>query len=380
MTDLVGSSATDITPDNIHLSKVIQPRREPVSAAFSNPHSVGGCTDPKILEFIDAATTPNTRRAYESDMRHFLAGGGRIPATTEQVARYLADHAASLSMATLARRLVGIRAAHVARGFPDPTKGELIRLTFRGIRRIYGKPQRRVAPLKIEHLAAVISALGNSTRDIRDRALLLIGFGGAFRRSELSGIQCNWISQAEQGLSIALRKTKTDQESRGRSVAIPRVGGPICPVAALETWLELSRIVNGALFRPVSKFGKIHADGLSTGTIIAFHGCSMWSLVPVMCGLRSHISTWKALSEKISWMSGSRHRRRRMHSTVCGGIGQRIDDFHLLGDRARPSVRDDHGRRRHRGIEIEAKEMFPAQKPEIERVRNTRNGCRDKWR
>jgi hypothetical protein len=69
-------------------------------------------------------------------------------------------------MATLARRLAGIRAAHVERGFLDPTKGELIRLTFRGIRRRYGKPQRRIAPLRIEHLSAVISELGNSPRDI----------------------------------------------------------------------------------------------------------------------------------------------------------------------------------------------------------------------
>jgi hypothetical protein len=86
------------------------------------------------------------------------------PATAEQVARYLADHATSLSMATLTRRLAGIRTAHVVRGFPDPTKGELIRLTFRGIKRRYGRPQRRVAALRIKHLSAIVSVLGNSDR------------------------------------------------------------------------------------------------------------------------------------------------------------------------------------------------------------------------
>ena len=147
--------------------------------------SVAGCTDPKILEFIAAATAENTRRAYQSDLRHFIAAGGRIPATSEQVARYLADHAAKLSMATLARRLAGIRAAHVERGFPDPTKGELIRLTFRGIRRGFGRPQRRVTALSNADLAAIVGSLGQSTKDIRDAAILLTGFSGAFQGPSL---------------------------------------------------------------------------------------------------------------------------------------------------------------------------------------------------
>ena len=96
MTDLVESSATDITFDNIHLSKPIPASQEPTSAVLGDRRLPFNCTDPKILEFLVAATAPNTRRAYEGDVRHFLAGGGRIPATTEQVARYLADHAASL--------------------------------------------------------------------------------------------------------------------------------------------------------------------------------------------------------------------------------------------------------------------------------------------
>jgi integrase len=257
-----------ITSDNIHLSEVIPaPPRQPKSAENFPRSPSHACSDPKILEFIAAATAPNTRRAYQSDLRHFIASGGHIPATSEQVARYLADHAGTLSMATLARRLAGIRAAHVARGLSDPTKGELIRLTFRGIRRSYGKPQRRVAPLRIEHLVTIVSILGNCTRDVRDRALLMIGFAGAFRRSELSGIQCDWITRSEHGVSISLRRTKTDQESRGRSIAIPFVGSPICPVAALEAWLEVSRITDGALFRRVIKSGKVLPEGLSANAV-----------------------------------------------------------------------------------------------------------------
>jgi integrase len=116
-------------------------------------------------------------------------------------------------------------------------------------------------------LSAIISRLGNCTRDIRDRALLLVGFAGAFRRSELSSIQCDWIARREDGLSIALLKTKTDQESKGRSVVIPLVGGRVCPVAALEAWLEVSKITDGPLFRRVSKSGRVLSDGLSPSTV-----------------------------------------------------------------------------------------------------------------
>jgi hypothetical protein len=100
-----------ITSDNIHLSEPIQPRS---GCADGTPLSILSCSDPKILEFLKAATAPSTRRAYQSDVIHFLAHGGTIPATAEQVARYLVDHASTHRMATLARRLVGIRTAHRA--------------------------------------------------------------------------------------------------------------------------------------------------------------------------------------------------------------------------------------------------------------------------
>jgi hypothetical protein len=102
-----------ITSDNFHLSQVIPPRHVPVIAVKSNPLLPLKCTDPKILKFIAAATAESTRRAYHGDLRHFLASGGLLPAAPEHVARYLADHAATLSMATLARRLAGISGARI---------------------------------------------------------------------------------------------------------------------------------------------------------------------------------------------------------------------------------------------------------------------------
>src|SRR5262249_5391284 len=190
--------------DNIHLSKVIHADCEPVSAAISNPLAPLNCTDPKILEFLQAATAPNTRRAYQSDLRHFVGHGGAIPATAEQVARYLVDHAAVFSTATLARRLVSIRVTHLGRGLPDPTRSELVRLTCRGIRRKHGEPQSRVSALSRSDLSAIIPALGHSAKDLRDAAILLVGFAGAFRRSELAAMEYQQIEIGEYGAVIQI--------------------------------------------------------------------------------------------------------------------------------------------------------------------------------
>jgi integrase len=261
------SPVTPITRDNIHLSEVIPAGSQTLSVADCDRTLLAGCTDPKVLEFIAAATASSTRRAYRSDVAHFVGRGGYIPATAEQVARYLADHAAVLSMATLARRLAGIRAAHVERGFPDPTKGELIRLTFRGIRRRFGRPQCRVAALSSDDLRAMVTSLGQSTKDTRDAAILLIGFGGAFRRSELVAIDCNDVEIRESDAVMVLRRSKTDQDGHGRAVSIPRVPSLLCPVAALEKWLRVSQVKNGPVFRPVTKSGTVKTGRISPEAI-----------------------------------------------------------------------------------------------------------------
>jgi integrase len=256
-----------ITRDNIHLSEPIPQPPESASAAVCMRAPVQSCRDRKILEFIAAATAETTLRAYQADLAHFLAWGGSVPAGSEQVARYLADHADSLSIATLARRVVAIRRAHALQGFVDPTKAELIRLALRGIRRLHGRPQRRASPIRVEHLSAIVACLNTSIREARDRALLLIGFAGAFRRSELIAIDCKWLARAEKGIEITLPRSKTDQEGRGRIVAVPRVNGPLCPVDALDAWLGASTITEGPVFRPVSKAGRVLPSRLSASAV-----------------------------------------------------------------------------------------------------------------
>jgi integrase len=250
-----------ITRDNIPLS-------EPIRCADASISSVADtCTDPVVLHFIEAATAPNTRRAYDSDLKQFLASGGSLPASSDVVARYLAAHATTHAVATLARHLVAIRRAHAVRGLPDPVRSELVRLTFRGIRRAHGRPQRRVAALTVEQLAAILDSLGNSVRDARDHALLLIGFAGAFRRSELSRIDCGSIDRTAAGIVITLRRTKTDQEGRARQVAIALGRNGMCPVRALEQWFQLSGISEGPVFRPVTRRGHVMPGQLSGDAI-----------------------------------------------------------------------------------------------------------------
>jgi integrase len=255
-----------ITPDNLHLSEPT-----PFADASAPPirQLAGACTDPLVLHFIEAATAPNTRRAYDSDLKHFLAWGGALPASPEDVARYLAAHATTHAVATLARHLVAIRRAHALQGLSDPVRSELVRLTFRGIRRAQARPQRRAAALTVEEIAAIMASLGDSLRDARDRALLLTGFAGAFRRSELSRIDCESIERTEAGIVITVRRSKTDQEGQTRQVAIPRGRNGICPVKALDQWLELSGIIEGPVFRPVTRRGHVLPGQLS-GDAIAF--------------------------------------------------------------------------------------------------------------
>jgi integrase len=124
-----------------------------------------------------------------------------------------------------------------------------------------------VAPLRVEDLVAIVSSLGGSTRDVRDRAILLVGFAGAFRRSELSAVECRWIERAGQGVVITLLRSKTDQEGKGRRIAIPRGRYPVCPVTALEAWLEASAITDGPVFRPVTKSGRVLGSRLSADAI-----------------------------------------------------------------------------------------------------------------
>lgn len=225
------------------------------------------CLSEEVRGYVKDAISPNTRRAYKSDLAHFENWGGTIPASKEMVATYLADHATSLAIATLQRRLASISIAHSALGKESPTSSKLVQTTMRGIRKRHGKPQRQAKPLLVEDLFRIMPLLGDGIKDTRDNALLLIGFGGGFRRSELVGLDVQDIETVRQGLIISISRSKTDQIGEGRKIGIPFARGAYCPVLAIEKWLSRSNIVEGPLFRPVTRHDEIGANRLSNESV-----------------------------------------------------------------------------------------------------------------
>lgn len=221
--------------------------------------------------FTAAAQSVATRRAYAGDLKHFRKHGGKIPATPQMVADYVARFAGVHAVATLNRRLISLHQAHTELGLRSPVMDRLVKRTMQGIRRTFGVAQRRVKALVKTDLLEMLVMVNRQKplKAARDRALLLIGFAGALRRSELVAIQCTDITRFEAGMEILLRRSKTDQEGAGRTVWIPHAkDSERCPVGALEQWLTLSGIDRGPVFRWVSRHGHlVGTKGLTSQSV-----------------------------------------------------------------------------------------------------------------
>ena len=225
-------------------------------------------------DFVAASRAENTTRAYRTGWAQFTAwcdkhGVVALPAGAETVALYVADLAKDAKPATIDLRLAGISAAHRAAGYDSPTKAEAVRLVRRGVRRTLGTAQRRVRPVTVPELRTMVGGLGTDSAGCRDRALLLLGFAGALRRSELVGLDVADFTEGTDGFTVRLRRSKTDQEGAGRTVGIPYgTNSATCPVRAWRAWLELSGITEGPAFRSVDRHGRIGATRL-TGQAVA---------------------------------------------------------------------------------------------------------------
>ncbi|WP_246231735.1 site-specific integrase [Sinorhizobium alkalisoli] len=216
-----------------------------------------------MAAYIASSLSDNTRRAYAADLSHFEAWGGSVPAGDITVARYLAEHADTLTVATLMRRLATLSKAHAAKGLRSPTDSELVKATIRGIKRRHGTARAEAKPLLRDDLFLLLERTPDDLKGARDRALLLVGFAGGFRRSELVGLNVQDVDHVKQGVVLALRKSKTDQTAVGRKVAIPFGRSRWCPVHALDKWLDQSGIRTGPLFRPVNRHGHSWGQRLS---------------------------------------------------------------------------------------------------------------------
>jgi integrase len=208
---------------------------------------------PMAENYIFAATSNNTRLAYQADIRHFIAWGGILPASSDVVMRYLHDHAKTLNTRTLTRRLTALRNWHQYQGFNDPTAHSAIRKTLVGIKNTHGKPKNKAAALTLESLTTIVSHLKKSNRlmDYRNCVLLQLGFFGAFRRSELIAITWESIRFVKEGIEILIERSKTDQAGEGQVCAIPYGNELLCPVTALLIWREKSRCESGHVFRHI---------------------------------------------------------------------------------------------------------------------------------
>ena len=210
----------------------------------------------------------NTLRGYQSDWRDFCAwcdtrGLQPLPAAADAVAAYIADCAGRLKPGSIQRRLNAIAEAHKAVGLESPTHAGIVRNTLKGIRRTLGTAPVQKAPALTEDIRAMVDVTDAGIIGARDRALILLGFAGAFRRSELVGFDVEDCSFGRDGLTVTLRRSKTDQAGEGRKIGIPYGSNPqTCPVRAVQDWLEQG-ISSGPLFRSITRHGQVRADRLS---------------------------------------------------------------------------------------------------------------------
>ncbi len=169
-----------------------------------------------------------------------------------------------LAISTLRRRIAAISVAHKTARLPNPTADAAVKAVWEGIRRRHGtKPPQSKEAAVTDVLADFVKPLGDSLIDVRDRAVLLVGFAGAFRRSELSALDVADIVEVGEGLRVTLGRSKTDQEAEGSTIGIAYGSNPpTCPVRAWRAWLERSGIEDGPAFRRLSH-GRVTAERIA---------------------------------------------------------------------------------------------------------------------
>ena len=211
----------------------------------------------------------NTIRGYKSDWINFTNwcksnGLVSLPASSEVLALYLTAFSQVLKVATLSRHLASIGEAHRTAGLLSPTESKEVQLVWRGIRRTKGVKQEVKLPIMTDDLRKAFVSFRQDLKGLRDRSLLLLGYTGAFRRSELVSLDLSDLQFVPEGITITLRHSKTDQESEGLLKAIPYSSSlELCPVRSLQEWLRASSITEGALFRSMGKGNRLLTTRLS---------------------------------------------------------------------------------------------------------------------
>jgi len=230
-------------------------------------------------DFYGAANkSRRTKIEYARDWRAFINWAipnhfVPLPAKPDTIADYLvwlADH--NKKITTIKRAIVAISQAHKGAGHDSPTKSNQVHETMKGIIRTLGAEKNRKAPLLVEDLVALVDSQPCDTKaGLRNRALLLLGFAGAFRRSELVALDVKDLRFVKSGLEVLIRRSKTDQEGQGHKLGIPYgKHEETCPVRAMKAWLTLAGIKEGAVFRACSTKGKLgqRLSGIDVARIV----------------------------------------------------------------------------------------------------------------
>jgi integrase len=213
----------------------------------------------RARDYAEAAQAENTRRAYRVGWNDFSAycadnGFNALPAMPQSVALYVTALAARAKLATIRLYLAAIAEKHRETGLDSPTAHEVVRRIVRGIARTNGASQTRKAAVTLDHLRAMLLEVhGDDLKAKRDRAIVLLGFAAALRRSELAALRVEDLRFEKRGLIVAIRRSKTDQEAKGVEIAVPYVASrSLCAVRAVKAWLETSSLTAGPLFRSFS--------------------------------------------------------------------------------------------------------------------------------
>jgi integrase len=226
-------------------------------------------------EYASQAKSSRTRAIYRQEWLSFASwadsrGLASLPAEPRTVALYLTDQASRRKVAGLTLALSAISQGHRAAGLESPRGHAEVREVLAGIRRAKGTAQRQVAPVTVNELRSMVNTLPVGLQGLRDRALLLVGFGAALRRSELVALRIEDVAFTQSGLEVVVRRSKVDQEARGTKLGVGYGSDPsTCPVRALQAWLNASAhgLVAGPLFRSVRPNGDVLPEALTPQSV-----------------------------------------------------------------------------------------------------------------
>lgn len=213
----------------------------------------------RVRDLLEAALAPNTRRVYAARWRAWEAfcgslGVPAVPGRPEALVAFLtASVTAGRSISWINQARAAIRLAHEHVQQPSPTDHPVVRAAIRGARRLHGQPAQGKAPVALAMLRRVVEAIPRTgLLALRDRALILLGWWSACRRSELVGVHVEHLTESDEGLVLLVPRSKTDTQGRGADVAIPRATTrALCACEAVRAWREASAIEKGPLFRAV---------------------------------------------------------------------------------------------------------------------------------